>query len=336
MPRCARARARLLALLLVVWLPGCGRPARTADAVITIDGSSTVYPLTEAVAEDFQRARPGTRVTIGVAGTGGGLRRFCRGDLDIANASRPISRAEAGACAAAGVSFLEVPVAYDGITVAVHPSSTWVDSLSIAELRRLWRHEAEGRLLRWSQLRPGFPDREIHLFGAGVDSGTFDYFTGVVTGAPRDSRGDYTSSEDDNMLVQGVATDPDALGYFGYAYYEEHRDYLRAVPIRAEDDGPAVAPTPATIRSGTYHPLSRPVFVYVNAGALRRADVDAFLTYYVTHVGDLASDVGYVPLDARVQEAVRARVASRATGSLFLDVVGDRMPVTLAGRLGLE
>jgi phosphate transport system substrate-binding protein len=274
-------------------------------------------------------------VTVGVAGTGGGLRRFCRGDLDMANASRPMSRTEAAACAAAGVTFLEVPVAYDGITVAVHPSNTWVDSLTIAELRRLWRHEAEGRLLRWSQLRPGFPDREVHLFGAGVDSGTFDYFTGVVTGAPRDSRGDYTSSEDDNMLVQGVAADPNALGYFGYAYYEAHRDSLRAVPIRADDTAPAVLPTPETIRSGAYHPLSRPVFVYVNVRALEREAFKAFLDYYEAHIVDLARDVGYVPLDARVQDAVRARVVSRTTGSLFVE---DRhgAAATLAVRLGLE
>ena len=331
----AHPTVRLLALLLAVCLPGCGPAVAPVHAVITVDGSSTVYPLTEAVAEDFQRARPGTRVTIGVAGTGGGLRRFCRGDLDVADASRPLTGSEAAACAAAGVSFLEVPIAYDGITVVVHPSNTWVDSLSVAELRRLWRHEAEGRLLRWSQLRPGFPDREIHLFGAGVESGTFDYFTGVVTGAPRDSRGDYTSSEDDNMLVHGVAGDPNALGYFGYAYYEEHRDALRAIPIRPDDAAEAVAPSPATIRSGEYHPLSRPVFLYVNAAAVQRQDVAAFLDYYLAHIVDLASDVGYVPLDARVLDAVRARVAARATGSLFADTGGDRTS-TLAERLGVE
>jgi phosphate transport system substrate-binding protein len=246
-----------------------------------------------------------------------------------------MNRREVAACAAAGVRFLEIPVAHDGITVVVHPTNTWVDSLSIGELHRLWRHAAEGQLLRWAQIRPGWPDREIHLFGAGVDSGTFDYFTEVVTGVPRGSRGDYTSSEDDNMLVQGVATDPNALGYFGYAYYEEHREYLRAIPIRADDTSPAVPPSPATIRSGAYHPLSRPVFIYVDAGALARHDLRAFLDYYMAHVHELASDVGYVPLDASVQEAVRRRVASRVTGSLFAASTSAG-PLTLAARLGVE
>ena len=346
----ATARARLLVLLGSAAIAACAGGPDRVNAVITADGSSTVYPLTEAVAEDFQREYPDARVTIGVAGTGGGLRRFCRGDLDLANASRPISRQEAAACAASGVRFLEIPIAYDGIVIAVHPSNTWVESLSVADLRRLWRHEAEGRLLRWSDLRPGFPDREVHLFGAGADSGTFDYFTGVVTGAPRDSRGDYTSSEDDNTLVQGVAGDAYALGYFGYAYYEAHRDYVRAVPIlvaapqyvlgamslgavpiRASEGTPAVAPTPATIRSGAYRPLSRPVFVYVNVARLERPHLCALVEYYVTHAAELAGDVGYVALDARVQAIVKARVAQRVTGSLFLS---SSPSVTLAERLG--
>lgn len=324
-----------LAVLAATPLAACGPSPRPVRAVITVDGSSTVYPLTEAMAEEYQREFPETRVTIGVAGTGGGLRRLCRGGLDMAAASRPIAASERAACAAAGIGFIELPVAYDGITVVVHPSNTWVDSLSIEELRVLWRHEAEGHLLRWSQLRPGFPDRELHLFGAGVDSGTFDYFTGVVTGAPRDSRGDYTSSEDDNTLVQGVAGDAGALGYFGFAYFEAHQEYLRAVPIRAHEGAAAVLPSRASIRSGAYHPLARPIFIYVNVQSLDRLDVRQFVDYYTTHVIDLANDVGYVPLDDRVQAAVRARLAARRTGSLF---AGDgRQPaMTLAARLGLE
>ena len=332
--RCAAAWG--LALLAAGGLTACGRTSAATRAVIAIDGSSTVYPLTEAVAEDFQRLHPGTRITVGVAGTGGGLRRLCRGALDIANASRPITAAEASVCAAAGIAFVEVPVAYDGITVAVNPANTWVDHLGLDELRRLWRHEAEGRLVRWSQLRPTFPDREIHLFGPGVESGTFDYFTGVVTGVPRDSRGDYTSSEDDNMLVQGVAGDTEALGFFGYAYYEEHRELLRAVPIRAAAGLPAVLPTRESIRSGTYHPLSRPVFIYVSARSLARPDVRALLEYYTTHLGDLADDVGYVPLEDRVRIAVRARLASGTQGSLFLPPTRLARTPTLAARLGLE
>jgi phosphate ABC transporter permease protein PstC len=237
-------------------LGACRRAPISTSAVITIDGSSTVYPLAEALAEDFRLGEPATRVTIGVAGTGGGLRRFCRGELDLATASRPITRQEAAACEASGVRFVELPLAYDGIVIAVHPSNHWVEALSVADLARLWQHEAQGRIVRWAQWKPGYPEREIHLFGAGVDSGTFDYFTGVVTGAPRDSRGDYTSSEDDNMLVQGVATDPDALGYFGFAYYEAHQEYLRAVPIRAQDGMPAVLPTRESIRTGGYRPAA--------------------------------------------------------------------------------
>jgi phosphate transport system substrate-binding protein len=328
--------ACVLALAATPALTGC-RPDAAVRAVVTIDGSSTVAPLTEAIAEDFQHAEPGTRVTIGVAGTGGGFRRLCRGDVDLANASRPMTRQEAATCAAAGITFLEVPVAYDGIVVAVHPANTWVDALTVDELRRLWRHEAEGHVLRWSDVRPSFPDREIHLFGAGVHSGTFDYFTGVITGAPRDRRGDYTSSENDHTLVQGVATDPLALGYFGFSYFEEHREYLRAVPIQSSPAGPAIAPSRVTIRSGAYHPLSRPIFIYVNVGALGRPDVAGFLDYYVTHAADVAADVGYVALDEDAQLAVRRRVAARTTGSLFTGRAGSSPAAsTLAVRLGVE
>ena len=314
-----RRRRRVLTcsgVLATVLLVAC-RPAPTpARAVITIDGSSTVYPLAEALAEDFRRVEPATRVTIGVAGTSGGMRRFCRGELDLATASRPITRREAAACAAVDIGFLELPLAYDGIVVAVHPSNTWVEALSIDDLRRLWRHEAEGRLVRWAQWRTGFPDREIHLFGAGVDSGTFDYFTGVVTGAPRDSRGDYTSSEDDNMLVQGVATDPDALGYFGFAYYEAHHEYLRAVPIRADDAAVAVPPTRESIRTGAYRPLARPVYLYVSDQAMARPAVRRLLEYWVTHGPELAEDVGYVPLSPDEQAAARLRLTEGRTDSV--------------------
>ena len=334
-------RARLLsiactvAVVSAVPLAACRHAPRSAEAVITVDGSSTVYPLTEAIAEDFQHAAPTTHVTIGVAGTGGGLRRLCRGGLDLAAASRPIAPSEAAACAAAGIDFVELPVAFDGITVAVHPSNTWVESLTVEDLRRLWRHEAQDTLLRWSQLRPTYPDREVHLFGAGVHSGTFDYFTDVITGAPRDSRGDYTSSEDDNTLVQGVAGDPNALGYFGFAYYEANHEYVRAVPIRVDPNTDAVLPTRDTIRSGAYRPLARPVFVYVNVRSLDRDDVRRFVDYYTTHVTEVANDVGYVPLEARLLDAVRARLEARRTGSLF---AGDaRTPaLTLAARLGVE
>lgn len=325
----------LLVVAMAATLGACRRDAAAVRDVITADGSSTVGPLTEAAAEDFQHDVPGTRVTVGVAGTGGGLRRLCRDGVDLANASRPISDAEAATCAERGVAFIELPIAYDGVTVVVHPSNTWVQSLGVEDLRRLWRHQAEGAIVRWSQWMAGYPDREIHLFGAGVESGTFEYFTHAITGTARDSRGDYTSSEDDNTLVQGVATDPDALGYFGFAYYEAHHEYLRAVAIRPEPHAPAVLPTRATIRDGSYRPLARPVFLYVNAAALARTDVRRFVDYYFTHVAELADDLGYVPLEPRVLAAVRARLDARRTGSVFAGPreAGVR---TLAARLGLD
>jgi phosphate transport system substrate-binding protein len=305
----------------------------SVGSLIRIDGSSTVYPLTEAVAEEFLRVNPSVRLTVGVAGTGGGFKRLCRGDIDITNASRPVSPSEQAACAASGVRFVEVPVAYDGITIAVHPANDWVDHLTVRELGDIWRHEAEGRVLRWSQVRAGFPDRELHLFGAGVDSGTFDYFTEAVTGTPRDSRGDYTSSEDDNTIVQGVSGDRGSLGFFGYAYYAENQGRLKAVPIAVEG-GPPVAPTPETIATGTYRPLSRPVFLYVDAAALARPEVRAFLEFYLDHGAQLAREVGYVPLGEEVVARVRARLDQRVTGTLFDE--GRTTHMTLAERLRLE
>lgn len=327
---------RLVPLALLAAALGAVACAMTppVGALIRVDGSSTVYPLTEAVAEEFLRAHPGARITVGVAGTGGGFKRLCRREIEITSASRPITAGERSTCAEAGVPFIEVPVAYDGITVVVHPDNHWVDHLTVEELGRIWRHQAEGRLLRWSQVRPGFPDRELHLFGAGVDSGTFDYFTEAVTGTPRDSRGDYTSSEDDNTLVQGVSGDTGSLGFFGFAYYVENRAQLKAVPIVAAAGEPPVAPTPETIESGAYRPLSRPVFLYVDADALARPEVRAFIAFYMAQGPALAREVGYVPLNDAVASRVRARVEQGVTGTVYDD--GRAAGASLARRLGLE
>ena len=234
----------LLLLSLSGWpRAAADRPPRTGSrrspppppsAVITVDGSSTVYPVTEAVAEEFQKAHPGTRITVGISGTGGGVAKFCRDEIDIADASRPIRPTEAEACAKAGVQFIELPVAYDGLAIVVHPKNTWATSMTVAELKKLWEPAAQGKIMRWSEIRTGWPNNEIHLFGAGIDSGTFDYFTEAIVGKEDASRGDYTSSEDDNVIVQGVSGDELALGYFGYAYYEENKDKLKLVAI---DDG---------------------------------------------------------------------------------------------------
>lgn len=332
MPASVRSRLRAALVIAATGLcAGCVPAARTA--VVQVDGSSTMFPLSEAIAEDYVRTFPDARVTVGISGTGGGLNRLCRGEIEIAAASRPIGVQEDVACRSAGRAYLEVPVAYDGITVVVHPANTWVDSLSVAELGRLWRHEAQGRVTRWSDLRPAFPDREIHLYGAGVDSGTFDYFTEAVTGTPRDSRGDYTSSEDDNTLVEGVAGDVDALGFFGFAYYERYRDRLRAVPLQTMESLTAVAPSIATIADGSYRPLSRPVFLYVAAAAYARPAAQHFVDWYLARAHDLSGAVGYVPLAARTRAAVHARLAHGITGSLY-----EAAPATvpLDVRLGLD
>ena len=297
-----------------------GTSQTQAQQVIQVDGSSTVYPITEAVAEEFQKAHAGTRVTVGISGTGGGFQKFCRNEIDIADASRPIKPSEAEACAKAGVQYIEVPVAYDGLAVVVHPKNTWAASMTVAELKKLWEPAAQGKVMRWNQVRDGWPDREIHLFGAGVDSGTFDYFTEAVVGKEGQSRGDYTSSEDDNVIVQGVTGDEGALGYFGFAYYEENKDKLKLVPV---DDGNdqngsgAVAPSPETVKNGTYAPLSRPIFIYPRVQSLDRAEVRSFLEFFLSEGNALVREVGYIPLTGREYELVRSRIAARKTGSMY-------------------
>jgi phosphate transport system substrate-binding protein len=323
--RSARATllARTLALPLAVTLAACGggQSGNSASTIISVDGSSTVYPITEAVAEEFRRDTKGSvAVTVGVSGTGGGFQKFCRGETDFSDASRPIHQSEIDGCTSAGVSFVELPIAYDGITVVVNHKNTWAQSMTVAELKKLWEPAAEGKVTRWSQIRAGWPDQEIHLFGAGVDSGTFDYFTEAITGKTDASRGDYTSSEDDNMLVQGVAGDEHALGFFGYAYYETNKDKLRVVSIDDEKDdngkGP-IEPTPDSIRTGVYRPLSRPVFIYASVKSLSRPHVQQFMDYYVKNVAALAREVGYVPLTDAEYALVTKRAAAKTPGTIF-------------------
>jgi phosphate transport system substrate-binding protein len=305
--------------------------AQPAPQVIQVDGSSTVYPVTEAVAEEFQKANPGTKVTVGISGTGGGFQKFCRDEIDIADASRPIRASETEACAKTGVQYVELPVAYDGLAVVVHPKNSWTSSMTVAELKKLWEPAAQGKVMKWSQVREGWPDREIHLYGAGVDSGTFDYFTEAIVGKSGASRGDYTSSEDDNVIVQGVTGDEYSLGYFGFAYYEENKDKLKLVPVDDGDDangkGP-IAPSPQTVKDGTYAPLSRPIFIYPRVRSLERAEIRSFLEFYLTKGNALVREVGYIPLTDREYELIRARLASRKTGSMYHGVDShDRTPL---------
>ncbi len=294
--------------------PTPGGPAPLSGE-IKIDGSSTVYPITEAVAEEFQRAHPGVQVVVGISGTGGGFKKFCAGETDISNASRPIKTAEMEACQKNGIEFIELPIAYDAISVVVNPQNDWVACMKVEELRAIWAPEAQGKITRWNQVNPQWPDAPLNLFGPGTDSGTFDYFTEAIAGKGGASRGDYTASEDDNVLVQGVANDRYALGYFGLAYYLENQDKLKALGI---DNGKGcVLPSVETVRDGTYQPLSRPLFIYVNRKAVDRPEVEAFVRFYLTQGPALAKQVGYIPLPDAVYPLALQRFEARKVGTVF-------------------
>lgn len=281
---------------------------------VKVDGSSTVFPVTEAVAEDFQKANKQYKVTVGVSGTGGGFKKFCRGETDVSNASRPILKAEMDECAKNGVQYIELPVAYDALTVVVNPKNTWAKSMTVEELKKAWEPAAQGKIMRWNQINPSFPDAPLALFGAGSDSGTFDYFTEAIVGKAKSSRGDYTASEDDNILVQGVARNVNALGYFGFAYYAEHKDKLKGVAISYKGR-PPVEPLEANVINATYEPLSRPIFIYVNNKSMDRPEVRAFAEYYMKNGARLAKEVKYVPLPAKAYEYNLNALAKRQVGT---------------------
>lgn len=287
------------------------------DAKINIDGSSTVYPITEAVAEEFRNKFASVRVTVGVSGTGGGFKKFQRGETDISNASRPIQKGEIEKCLAAGIEFIEIPVAYDGIAVVVSEKNDFVDYLTIDELRFIWSPESQGKITHWNQVRPEWPAVKLNLYGAGTSSGTYDYFTEAVNGKARASRGDYTASEDDNVLVQGVYSDAGGLGYFGFAYYEENKNKLKIVPIKVNDTSEAITPSLETISNGTYQPLSRPEFIYVNVKSAEEIAVQNFVQFYLQNAEWLVKEVGYVPLPSKAYELAEKRFFEKKTGSIF-------------------
>ncbi|RMF32285.1 MAG: PstS family phosphate ABC transporter substrate-binding protein [Bacteroidetes bacterium] len=293
-----------LALVFSACGGGAGEEGGTAGALsgtIQIDGSSTVYPVTEAVAEEFRAVAPKVRVTIGVSGTGGGFKKFARGETVISNASRPIKDSEAEACKANGIEFVELKVAFDGMAVVVNPENDWCEYLTVEELKKIWEPEAQGNIVNWSQVRDGFPDAPLALFGPGTASGTFDYFTEVIVGEAGKSRGDYMPSEDDHVLVQGVAGNKNALGFFGLAYYHENADKLKLVAVDA-GNGP-VLPSKETVMNGTYTPLSRPLYIYVNSAGLDRPEVVQFVEFYLQNAADLVGDVGYIPMTAEAYQA---------------------------------
>lgn len=287
-----------------------------AESLVKVDGSSTVYPVTEAVAEDFQKSVKGEiKVTVGISGTGGGFKKFCRGEIDVANASRPILKKEMEDCAKEGITYYELPVAFDALTVVVNPKSK-ITQLSVAQLKKMWEPDAQGKVSNWNQVDPSFPDAPLNFFGAGSDSGTFDYFTEAINGKSKASRGDYTASEDDNVLVQGVSRDVNAIGYFGYAYYAENQGKLKAVAI-VNAKGEAVLPSEKSVIDGSYNPLARPIFIYVSAKALERAEVRQFVDFYMKSAPALTSEVKYVPLPAKAYEANMEHMKSKKLGTVF-------------------
>ncbi|MCI0667742.1 MAG: PstS family phosphate ABC transporter substrate-binding protein [Methylococcaceae bacterium] len=295
--------------------------SQTAPAIdlIQVDGSSTVFPVTEAMAEEFQSAENGkTMVTVGVSGTGGGFKKFCRGDTDISDASRPIKDEEKTLCAGNGIEYIELPAALDALTVVINPENDWVDHLTVEELKKVWEPAAQGTISNWNQVRSGFPDRPLTLFGPGTDSGTYDYFVEAVVEG-KSSRGDFTASEDDNVLVQGVATDVNAMGFFGLAYYEENKDKVKAAPISWKGGEP-VAPSVETAKNATYQPLSRPIFIYVNKkSADSKPFVARFVEFYLNkeHAAPLVKEVGYVPLPETAYDLALEKFKNRVSGSVF-------------------
>jgi phosphate transport system substrate-binding protein len=316
---------KLTSLLAAIAVASLASPflglGRVEAQVVKVDGSSTVFPITEAVAEEFQIQKRGkVRVTVGISGTGGGFKKFCRGETDISNASRPIRDVEREECKKNDIEYIELPVALDALSVLVNPRNDWVKEMTVAELKKIWEPEAQGKVTNWKQVRAGFPDRPLKLYGAGVDSGTYDYFTAAIVGKEHSSRGDFTASEDDNVLVQGIAGDINALGFFGLAYYLENATKLKALAIKARDDAKAVLPSLETARDGSYQPLSRPIFIYVSRKSVdSRPEVGKFVEFYLDKANamKLIKEVGYVPLPDKAYDMFLQRFKERATGTAF-------------------
>jgi phosphate transport system substrate-binding protein len=314
------ASISLLAAMTVAQAPS------SLTGTVKADGSSTVYPITEAVAEEFKKIVPGVNVTVGVSGTGGGFKRFCAGETDISNASRPIKKEESEKAASSNVEFIEVPIAYDGLSIVVNPKNMWVNHLTLDEVKKIW---TDGTSVKtWRDVRAEWPDKPIRIFSPGTDSGTFDYFKEVVVGSKGSIRGDMSVSEDDNVLVKGVTGDENAIGFFGCAYYFENKDALKIVPIDAGKG--AIAPTHETIETGTYAPFSRPLFIYVNRKAVERPEVKAFVGFYLQSAGKLAEEVGYVKLPSEVYSRAARNIAARRTGTQFTDDQGQPLHGPLA------
>jgi phosphate transport system substrate-binding protein len=307
--------------LLTVLACGVSQRDSGSTRAVRIDGSSTVFPLTQALVREFGEVHPEVGVRVSVSGTGGGFQKFCGARTDISTAARPIRRDEIEACHRASVLFIELPIAYDGIAVVVNPKAAWVDHLTVDELMTLWSPEAQGKITRWNQVRAGWPDRPIHLYGAGPDSGTYDYFTAAITDSEGMSRNDFVASEDDDVIAKGVADDELGLGFLPLVYYNKNRDDLRLVPIdngRAADGAGPIAPNLETVGTGTYQPLARPIFIYVRQQAMNNSPaVRQFVDFYLARAGDLAQQLGYSELGDEGYELVESRCRARWTGTAF-------------------
>lgn len=317
-----RVRRIIQPAVLAALTTACGK-APSPRPTVVVDGSSTVFPISEAVAAQFQRGQPvrvDVKVPVGVSGTRGGFRKFCAGKTDITGASRPITNDEAELCAKEHIEYVELPVAYDALAVVVNAKNSWANAITTEELKKIWEPAAEGKIVRWSQVREGWPDKELRLYGAGFDSGTYDYFTHAIVGREHSSRRDFLASEDDNVLLQKIEQDELALGFFGYAYFQKSEGRLKALLVDDGDpkngSGP-IRPSPEAVRTGTYQPLSRPLFIYVSKAALQRREVVLFVDFYLTKGARYAERAGYVPLPDRAYVWAQKRVAARTTGSIL-------------------
>ena len=322
----------LLALMLACG--GNDAPQKSAPAAIPtikVDGSSTVFPITEAVAEEYRKAGNPAQVTVGVSGTGGGFKKFWAGESDISDASRPIKPSEVEQCIKNGVEYIELPIAYDGLAIVVNPKNTWLSSITTEQLKKIWEPEAQGVVMKWSDVDPTWPATPLRLYGPGVDSGTYDYFTEAINRKEHASRGDFTSSEDDNVLVQGISGDDGALGYFGYAYYEENAEKLKLIPVddgKPENGAGPIALSTESVQNASYQPLSRPLFIYVSKKSLERPEIQSFVKYYIAEAPKLTREVGYIALPNDAYGRMQVRVDGKKTGSVF-GGKGSQVGVTL-------
>jgi phosphate transport system substrate-binding protein len=304
----------LIIFITLLLAGGCGSKNSTESASeklqgeIKIDGSSTVYPITEAVAEEFRAEQPDVKVTVGVSGTGGGFKKFGRGEIDINDASRLIKDQEAAICKENNINYIDLKIAFDGLVIIVNKENAWVDHFTVEELKKIWEPEAQEKITKWNQIRSSWPAEDFHLYGPGVASGTYDYFTEAIVGKSGSSRGDYTASEDDNVLVQGIAGDKNGIAFFGLAYYEENKDKLKLVGV---DNGKgAVLPSVETVKNGTYAPLARPIYIYVTDAGAKRPEVTSFVSFYLKNATTLVPDVGYIPLTTEEYQSEIAKFES--------------------------